>query len=169
MTTEQLLESLKKLTGPGADDERKRRVMVYTQREKNLRREAKDQAWSKERKIRAEMTQICQQARACGEESQSCGEEESQLGSQEGRESSKEEAKKARMAILDAKKMGLQTPMKRKELKKIVKWERYKTRKEAKSKSNGNIVEPTEEADVDTMEAGKEAQGATFQLPIREK
>ncbi|KAJ8059141.1 hypothetical protein OCU04_012116 [Sclerotinia nivalis] len=54
MTTEQLLESLKKLTGPGAEDERKRRVMMHTQREKNLRQEAKDQARSAEKRANRE-------------------------------------------------------------------------------------------------------------------
>ncbi|ESZ95845.1 hypothetical protein SBOR_3787 [Sclerotinia borealis F-4128] len=49
LTTEQLLENLKKLSGPGAEDERKRRIIVYTQKEKNRRQEAKDQARNKEK------------------------------------------------------------------------------------------------------------------------
>ncbi|APA09022.1 hypothetical protein SS1G_02892 [Sclerotinia sclerotiorum 1980 UF-70] len=175
MTIEQLLESLKKLTGPGAEDERKRRVMVYTQREKNPRREAKDQAWSKERKARAEMTQIRQQARLAEKKAKlevkkaEVQTKEAKAQAKEAEAQAKEVAKKARMAVLDAREMGFQTPIERKELKKIAKWGRYKARKEANSKSNCNMVEPREEADVDTMKTGEEVEGATFQLPIREK
>ncbi|TEY40690.1 hypothetical protein BOTCAL_0427g00030 [Botryotinia calthae] len=51
MTCEELLESLKHLTGPGAEDERKRRVIKWTQTEKGRRRAAEAQARNKEKKI----------------------------------------------------------------------------------------------------------------------
>lgn len=176
--------------------------MVYTQREKNPRREAKDQAWSKERKARAEMTQIRQQARLAEKKAKlevkkaEVQTKEAKAQAKEAEAQAKEVAKKARMAVLDAREMvsfirslligkdlgyycyrlpnyvdvqGFQTPIERKELKKIAKWGRYRARKEANSKSNCNMVEPREEADVDTMKTGEEVEGATFQLPIREK
>ncbi|TGO21824.1 hypothetical protein BPAE_0198g00100 [Botrytis paeoniae] len=49
--SEELLESLKQLTGPGAEDEKKRRVIKWTQTEKGRRRGAEGQARNKEKKI----------------------------------------------------------------------------------------------------------------------
>ncbi|ATZ50859.1 hypothetical protein BCIN_06g03330 [Botrytis cinerea B05.10] len=51
MTCEELLESLKHLTGPGAEDEKKRRVIKWTQTEKGRRQAAEAQARNKEKKI----------------------------------------------------------------------------------------------------------------------
>ncbi|KAF7959569.1 hypothetical protein EAE96_001185 [Botrytis aclada] len=50
MTSEELLESLKHLTWPGAEDEKKRRVIKWTQTEKGRRRAAECEARSKEKK-----------------------------------------------------------------------------------------------------------------------
>ncbi|KAF5868004.1 uncharacterized protein Bfra_007199 [Botrytis fragariae] len=50
MTREELLESLKHLTGPGAEDEKKRRVIKWTQTEKGRRQAAEGQARNKEKK-----------------------------------------------------------------------------------------------------------------------
>ncbi|KAF7942445.1 hypothetical protein BELL_0468g00030 [Botrytis elliptica] len=51
MTSEELLESLKYLIGPGAEDEKKRRVIKWTQTEKGRRKSAEGQARNKEKKI----------------------------------------------------------------------------------------------------------------------
>ncbi|KAM0135654.1 hypothetical protein ACHAO1_005008 [Botrytis cinerea] len=51
MTCEELLESLKHLAGPGAEDEKKRRVIKWTQTEKGRRQAAEAQARNKEKKI----------------------------------------------------------------------------------------------------------------------
>ncbi|KAM0147022.1 hypothetical protein ACHAQE_010473 [Botrytis cinerea] len=51
MTCEELLESLNHLTGPGAEDEKKRRVIKWTQTEKGRRQAAEAQARNKEKKI----------------------------------------------------------------------------------------------------------------------
>ncbi|TGO49179.1 hypothetical protein BCON_0218g00100 [Botryotinia convoluta] len=51
MTREELLESLKYLIGPGAEDEKKRRVIKWTQTEKCRRQAAEGQARNKEKKI----------------------------------------------------------------------------------------------------------------------
>ncbi|KAF7894106.1 hypothetical protein EAF00_007620 [Botryotinia globosa] len=49
MTSEELLESLKILTGPGAEDEKKRRVIKWTQTEKGRRKAAESQARNKKK------------------------------------------------------------------------------------------------------------------------
>ncbi|KAF7885648.1 uncharacterized protein EAF02_004157 [Botrytis sinoallii] len=51
MTSEELLESLKYLIGPGAEDEKKRRVIKWSQTEKGRRKSAEGQARNKEKKI----------------------------------------------------------------------------------------------------------------------
>ncbi|KAF7926731.1 uncharacterized protein EAE97_010240 [Botrytis byssoidea] len=51
MTSEELLESLKSLIGPGAEDEKKRRVIKWTQTEKGRRKAAESHARNKEKKI----------------------------------------------------------------------------------------------------------------------
>ncbi|QSZ32111.1 hypothetical protein DSL72_001680 [Monilinia vaccinii-corymbosi] len=48
--TEQLLQSLDRIAGPGAEDEKKRRVMAYTQKEKNIKQEARNQARNREKR-----------------------------------------------------------------------------------------------------------------------
>ncbi|TGO53566.1 hypothetical protein BOTNAR_0292g00040 [Botryotinia narcissicola] len=49
--SEELLESLKSLIGPGAEDEKKRRVIKWTQTGKGRRKAAESQARNKEKKI----------------------------------------------------------------------------------------------------------------------
>ncbi|TGO17769.1 hypothetical protein BTUL_0015g01050 [Botrytis tulipae] len=49
MTSEELLESLKNLIGPGAEDEKKRRVIKWTQTEKGRRKAAESQARNKKK------------------------------------------------------------------------------------------------------------------------
>ncbi|KAF7896832.1 uncharacterized protein EAF01_009235 [Botrytis porri] len=50
MTRDELLESLKQLTGPGAEDEKKRRVIKWTQTEKGRRQAAEAQARNREKR-----------------------------------------------------------------------------------------------------------------------
>ncbi|TGO90752.1 hypothetical protein BPOR_0052g00150 [Botrytis porri] len=50
MTRDELLESLKQLTGPGAEDEKKRRVIKLTQTEKGRRQAAEAQARNREKR-----------------------------------------------------------------------------------------------------------------------